>query len=81
MDNNADLFKFVNELVFDLKQLDEGDLAQGVESALYISTVPGEVLGQLRIELNKLVRRTESSGVPDRARIVEAIRYLDKVLG
>lgn len=79
MNNNADLFKFVSELADDLRDLGESALAQKIESALYISTVPGEVRGQLRLELNEIVRR--KTGVPNRDRIVEAILYLDNVLG
>ncbi len=81
MKSNADLFKFIDELVSDLREEEEIDRAKKIESAFYISTVPGEILGQLRIELNDLLRSEMSSVIRGRNRIVEAVQYLNRILG
>lgn len=80
MESNDQLYEFVVELVGDLRRLDKNESAQKIDDALSISTLPGEILGQLRIELNELVRRSEVPDGPIKSRLFEAIDFLNRVL-
>ena len=79
--NNADLYTTVQALSKELRKAGEEQWSSALNDAMSISTVPGEVLGETRLQLQKL----QTSQVPAiqalKWQVDEALSYLDKVLG
>lgn len=78
--NNEDLFAFVRALADELRRKGMQRETVALSDALSISTVPGEVLGEIRTQLVtlRLVHSVEGLWVRDGLR--EALSYLERVL-
>ncbi|HKY28589.1 MAG TPA: hypothetical protein VJM12_11685 [Pyrinomonadaceae bacterium] len=79
--SNNDLYTTVQALSNELKKAGEQRWSAALDDAMTISTVPGEILGEIRLQL-QLLRATQ---IPTRldmnSRIDEALSYLDQILG
>lgn len=79
MKNNKELFDTIREIARALRSTGSIDVANALEEALSISTVPGEILGEARLRL-KGIPRSDLDGSDLEAKVETAIRYLDTVL-
>lgn len=77
---NADLYATVKSLSQELHQAGEEEWSRALRDAMSISTVPGEILGELRLQLQRLGRSDVSERLQLRGRIDEALRYLNAAL-
>lgn len=79
--SNQELFALVRELAGTIDNLGGPDTAKPLREALSISTLPGEVIGEVRIPL----RHLRSLGVCQRQdvlhRIDQAIAYIGQAFG
>ncbi len=79
--DNADLYTTVQALSTELREAGEEHWSSALNDALSISSVPGEILGETRLQLERL----RSTQVPTllglKWRIDEALSYLDEILG
>ena len=79
--NNTDLYATVQVLSNELHKAGEKQWSSALNNAMSISTVPGEVLGETRLQLQKL----QTSQIPTlrafKWQIDEALSYLDEILG
>jgi hypothetical protein len=77
--SNKQLYEAVKGTVAGLQELGMKDEADGVRSALSVSSLPGEILGEIRLALQGI----ELSGLPENMEheIVSEITYIDSVLG
>ncbi|MBK7208535.1 MAG: hypothetical protein IPH91_09780 [Elusimicrobia bacterium] len=73
--NNQDLYEKFRELI---KELKTDTWAIRFQAALEISSVPGEILGQIRLELTAFLKDTKTSDFHTRAK--EMKKYLDMIL-
>ncbi len=80
INSNASLYNAVRAISEDLLNAGENEWSCALLDAMEISTVPGEVLGELRLQLEKLGRSDVSERLQLRGRIDEALRYLNAVL-
>ena len=79
--SNQDLYRIVEKLARRLEETGEIGEAGALRDAMSISSVPGEVLEEVRAALQR-IRRTTPYGSPDvRADVEDAIRYVTAVLG
>jgi hypothetical protein len=79
--SNADLYVTMEQLIATLLREGEVRLASQLRDALGISSLPGEILGETRLQL-KEIRRTPYYGRVDiRSKVDEAVKYIDRVLG
>jgi hypothetical protein len=78
--NNDELYDVVRELAAAFERADRSDIAEALGESLSISTVTGELLGEIRNRLDDL----RSSGLPltavESARIDAALAYLNRAL-
>jgi hypothetical protein len=81
MKNNEEFFNFIEKLVEELETKGEEYTVEAIRSAEEISTVTGEVLGALRLELRKLCDKKIYLHLNSKAEVEQALNYLDKVLG
>lgn len=77
----GELFEAVGELAAELRRLGDEQAARDLAGALAASTLPGEVLGEVRVELLKVEQSRAAQTVHVRAACKEAIAYIDRVLG
>jgi hypothetical protein len=81
LSTNSDLYGSIRVLSLELQSSGERGWSSALDEALSISTLPGEILGELRLRPRKL----SSSNIPVRLglerQIDEALSYLDHVLG
>jgi hypothetical protein len=79
--SNQELYGIVTELAKQLGDIGEGRLATGLRDALTVSTLPGEVLGEVRMELQRAVASSAYYRLDIRSRVDDSLRYIDSVLG
>jgi len=79
--NNLQLYEFIRTLSQDLRASGKEQAASALEDALSISTVPGEILGEIRLQLRKLRSSTPKVEQSARQTVDDALNYLDSVLG
>lgn len=75
---NQDLYKTTETLISELKVCGEKVWADKLEDALKISSVPGEILGELRFQVRELQKM--KSKTRENVRINEMLSYLDAIL-
>jgi hypothetical protein len=80
MRDNYELFAIINEIIKALMTAGENDFSQQLEEALSISTVPGEILGEVRLRLREIPRYILVVAQVDK-KANTALKYLDKILG
>jgi len=79
-DNNA-LYASVLELCRILEELGATALAGDLRGALSVSSLPGEVLGEIRLSLWRIHDDKVYSRVDVRRQVNEEIAYINKTLG
>jgi hypothetical protein len=77
--SNKQLYEAVKETAVGLEELGMKDHADRLRAALFVSSLPGEILGEIRLAL----QRIELSGLPKTTEheIVSEKTYIDSVLG
>jgi len=79
--SNSELYDAVEKLGKALQNAGQRQWSESLNDAISISCVPGEVLGEIRLQLRNL-KETE---IPDRLgltpQLSEALRYLEQILG
>lgn len=78
--NNKDLFVQVDKLIKHLEKMGLTMLSAELRDALRMSTLPGEILGELRIVLKKTYGSNELGREQIRNNINEMVNYIDSVL-
>jgi len=76
---NNDLYQAVNELIRTLDNTGEQELASGLHDALGISSLPGEILGEIRLQLRRL-SESLCSRIDIQAIVDDSVHYIDSVL-
>jgi hypothetical protein len=78
--NNNDLYAAVKGISSELQQAGEAEWSLTLREALSISSVPGEILGEIRLQL-QLLRASETALRLDLGwQIDEMLSYLNEVL-
>lgn len=78
---NDELYAAVREVASALESSGATESAAALRDALTISTLPGEVLGEVRMTL-QCIRERETNLAPHvQQRMDEAIAYINQVLG
>lgn len=77
---NQELYGVVREIIEALKNAGEAELASDLHGALAISSLPGEVLGETRFQLERVKRSKVADRVDLRRAVDEAIRYVSSAL-
>ena len=79
--SNTELYVAVERLSRALQDAGQQQWGESLNGAMSISSVPGEVLGEIRLQLRNL-RETQ---IPDRLgltpQLSEALAYLERILG
>ena len=78
--SNKKLYKNINEIIWILRRAHHFSYAKQLEDALSISTVPSEVLGEIRIALKELERAEFIDNLKIRSDIKESLDYLNNIL-
>jgi hypothetical protein len=73
--NNQELYESLSNLIRDLKN---DPWAIKFKDAMEISSVPGEILGQIRVELTAFLKGNKNSVFLGRAKVLK--EYLDMIL-
>lgn len=79
--SNTEFYDAVERLSKTLQDAGQLRWSESLKDAMSISSVPGEILGEIRLQLQNL-RETE---IPDRLgltpQLAEALAYLEQILG
>jgi uncharacterized protein (TIRG00374 family) len=78
--NNDEFYAFIKSLIEKLKEENHLDWAVELESALHISTLPGEILGELRQKLLELQETDIPAHLGEKNNIQDAVKALDQTL-
>ncbi len=78
--NNKDLFERTEELIALFEKKNMKAFAQDLKNAMSSSTLPGEVLGEMRLTMEKIARTKDLSDKDICAKIEQSLQYLNKVL-
>jgi hypothetical protein len=78
--NNTDLYDLVRSLSAELKQAGEEQWSSRLIKSLSNGTMPGEILGDIRLLLRELYDSDVSQRLNQRSRIKEALKQLDRAL-
>lgn len=79
--DNTDLYAKIQALSNELREAGEARWSSELNDALVISSVPGEILGETRLRLQKLRACQIPSVLGLKWRVEEALSYLDGILG
>ena len=80
INNNADLYDTVHSLRDKLREAGEEDWSLALDEALSISSVPGEILGELRLQLQRVRGGPVGNQLGLNGQIDEALSYLNQIL-
>lgn len=78
--SNAELYASVEAIRTELDSVGEKEWSSALAEALSISTMPGEILGETRLQLRRLRRTNIPGNFGLEGRIDEALCYLDSIL-
>jgi hypothetical protein len=78
---NQELYEAVRVIVDLLRDAGEQALAEDLRSALAISSLPGEILGEIRMTLQRLGSHPVYGKLEIRRRVDEGIDYVNRALG
>jgi hypothetical protein len=79
--DNSELYTTVRLIAGLLREAGDAESARALDCALSVSSLPGEVLGEVRAELQRASVAPALSKEEPRRMIEEALAYLDCVLG
>jgi hypothetical protein len=80
INSNADLYAFIESLSLELKKAGDQQSGEALTAALIVSSVAGEVLGEIRLQLRRLQKSPMVAQLSLQSRVDEALIYLNKVL-
>ena len=80
INNNSDLYAVLDELVSVLAELGASELVSALETSLGISSLPGEVLGEIRIRLIRVRESPFFENSTVQSKVSPCIKYIDRVL-
>ena len=78
--NNTELYTVLDELVAELAQLGASKLVFALETALGVSSLPGEVLGEVRIQLLRVRESRFFENAAVSSKVDASLRYIEEVL-
>jgi hypothetical protein len=78
--SNQDLYNGLEKLSIQLERSGGKDQSAKLKDAMAISSVPGEILGEIRLELRKLSTTTLGKEAEFDKKIRDMLSYLDKIL-
>ena len=78
---NQDLYDVVRNIVDALQRAGEVELAADLGGALSISSLPGEILGETQLQLERVRASRISDRIDVRKAVDEAVRYIKSALG
>lgn len=78
--SNADLYRNIHELTKTLRASNQSFYASKLEEALSISTIAGEILGEIRLVLLELNNSRVSSQLHIKEKTIEALAYINKII-
>lgn len=78
--NNDDLYALIGRLSDDLKKSGAEQCSNNLAESLCISTIAGEILGELRLRLQKLRALDLSSQLHIKEQIDDALLYINSIL-
>jgi hypothetical protein len=79
--DNQELYEAVRETVAALREADASELASDLQSALTISSMPGEILGEIRLVLRRIRAHPIYKRLDVRRRVDDGVDYVDRALG
>lgn len=79
IDSNIDLFRMLELTVADLKQIGLSAEANDLKSAIHVSSLPGEIFGEVRIALRKIAKSKLPADIKNN--INNEISYINTALG
>jgi hypothetical protein len=79
--NNCELYDAVEKLSKALQNAGQQQWSQSLNDALSISSVPGEILGEIRLQLRNLKETEISDHLGLTPQLSEALGYLEQILG
>ena len=79
--SNEQLYSRIRELIAVVGKAGEDTLAAKLTDALTASTLPGEILGEVRFQLQELESMELAKRLNIQSQIKEAIEHIDSVLG
>ena len=79
--NNSELYDAVEKLGKALQNAGQQQWSQSLNDALSISSVPGEILGEIRLQLRNLKETEISDHLGLTPQLSEALGYLEQILG
>lgn len=79
--SNQDLFRLVERLVQQLEDAGDSQEAMALRDAMSISSVPGEVLEEVRAALERVRGTTRYASAGVQADVEDAVRYITRILG
>jgi hypothetical protein len=78
--NNEDLYELIDNLSCRLRDAGETGWSDALKNALSISTVPGEILGETRLQLQKLRKTNLPNQLNLASQINDGVSYIDHIL-
>lgn len=81
VESNSDLYATVEAIRAKLQRAGALEWSSALNDALHISSVPGEVLGETRLQLRRLQRSAIVSQLNLQEEIAKSLKYLDRILG
>jgi hypothetical protein len=78
--NNEELYQAVREIAAALCSSGHPELAKDVEESILVSSLPGEVLGEARLTLQRLHNSEIGRRLDIRKKVNEAIEYINRAL-
>lgn len=79
--DNNELYALVRELCRILKELGSTALSESLRGSQSISSLPGEVLGEIGLSLKAIREDAVYSHLEVRTRVDEALAYVNRALG
>ena len=79
--NNNELYSLIRNLANELQLRNEIKWSDALLQALSISTLPGEILGEIRLNLRRLKATDIMSRLQCERQVEDALQYLDTMLG
>lgn len=80
MKDNAELFRTVDDIISYLKLSGRNDNAVRLEESLSVSTVPGEILGEIRLTILEISQERFNDQKIEQ-KVTSALEYLNDILG
>lgn len=78
--SNKELYQSINKIINELKMVRQFHYAEKLEEAFSISTIPSEVLGEIRLVLEDLVQANFAYKLDSFEDIRFSLEYLEKIL-